>query len=58
MLNDHIIDLAMEVTFTHDGARVVAGDWTGEIRLWDVADGKLVAKLASNPPELAAAKTK
>jgi WD40 repeat protein len=50
-------DLAMEVTFTHDGARVVAGDWTGEIRLWDVADGKLVAKLVSNPPELAAAKT-
>ncbi|HEX7446773.1 MAG TPA: c-type cytochrome domain-containing protein [Pirellulales bacterium] len=45
-------DLAMEATFTHDGARVAAGDWTGEIRLWDVADGKLISKLLSNPPKL------
>lgn len=49
---DAFADLAMEATFTHDGARVAAGDWTGEIRLWDVADGKLVTKLLSNPPQL------
>ena len=35
-------DLGLKVTFTHDGKRVAAGDWTGEIRLWDVADGRLV----------------
>lgn len=45
-------DLAMEATFTHDGARAVGGDWSGEIRLWDVADGKLVAPLPANPPTL------
>ncbi len=45
-------DLAMEVAFTHDAARVVAGDWLGEVRLSDVADGKQVALLAPNPPTL------
>ncbi len=45
-------DLAMEVAFTHDGARVVAGDWLGEVRMSDAADGKQVAVLAPNPPTL------
>jgi len=47
-------DYALEVAFTHDDKRVVAGDWIGEVRLWDSApDGKLVATLAENPPTLA-----
>lgn len=46
-------DLALEAAFTHDGKRVVGGDWTGEIRLWEAADGKRVANLATNPPTLA-----
>jgi WD40 repeat protein len=45
-------DIATEVALTHDGARVVAGDWLGEVRLSDVADGKLVTPLAPNPPTL------
>jgi WD40 repeat protein len=45
-------DLGLKVTFTHDGKRVAAGDWTGEIRLWDAADGKRIANLAMNPPPL------
>jgi WD40 repeat protein len=45
-------DVAMRCVFTHDGARVVAGDWTGEIRVWNTADGKLLGKLAANPPTL------
>ncbi len=47
-------DLATEVAVTHDGARVVAGDWLGEVRLSAVADGKQVALLAANPPTLEA----
>lgn len=43
-------DLGLKVALTHDGKRVVAGDWTGEVHLWDTANGKLVAKLSSNPP--------
>lgn len=45
-------DLALEATFTHDGARAVGGDWSGEIRMWEVADGKRVAMLPMNPPTL------
>jgi WD40 repeat protein len=45
-------DIALEVAFTHDGARVVAGDWLGEVRMWDVAGGQQVAALTPNPPTL------
>ena len=33
-------DIALRTTFTHDGGRVAAGDWTGEVRLWNAADGR------------------
>ena len=33
--------------------RILAGDWLGEVRLWDAADGKPVATLPANPPTLA-----
>ncbi len=45
-------DVALRCVFSHDGGRVVAGDWTGEIRVWNTADGKLLGKLAANPPTL------
>ncbi len=45
-------DLALQAVFTHDGARVVAGDWSGEVRMCEAADGKLVAQLPTNPPTL------
>lgn len=45
-------DIALEATFTHDGARVLGGDWNGELRLWNAADGTLVANLPANPPTL------
>lgn len=39
----------MKVAITHDGSRVIAGDWSGEIRLWNAADGKRITLLPSNP---------
>ena len=45
-------DLATEVAITHDSGRVIAGDWLGEVRLWQAADAKPVAQLAANPPTL------
>jgi len=48
-------ELALKVAFTYDDARVVAGDWTGEIRMWDNADGKQVATLSANPAPTAEA---
>jgi hypothetical protein len=46
-------DVALRVAFSHDGSRVVAGDWTGQIRVWMAADGKSVGNLLANPPTTA-----
>ena len=45
-------DIALRAVFDHDGQRAIAGDWTGEVRVWTVADGKRAGALASNPPPL------
>ena len=47
-------DLALRVTVDHDCKRVIAGDWNGEIRMWNAADGKRVANLSLNPVNLSA----
>jgi hypothetical protein len=46
-------DIAVRTTFSHDGGRVVAGDWTGQILVWNTADGKRVGTLTANPPSVA-----
>jgi hypothetical protein len=46
-------DVALRGTFSHDGGRVVAGDWTGQIVVWNTADGKRLGQLSANPPTLA-----
>jgi hypothetical protein len=46
-------DVALRATFTHDGGRVVGGDWTGKLAVWSAADGKAVGALSANPPSLA-----
>jgi hypothetical protein len=45
-------DLAMEVAITHDAGRVIAGDWLGEVRMWNAADAAQVAHMPPNPPTL------
>src|SRR5439155_20180993 len=42
-------DLALRTVFSHDAARVIAGDWTGQVRVWTTADGKPVGTLLANP---------
>ncbi len=42
-------EFATRSDFTHDGTRVVAGDWSGEVRLSITADGKPAATLKANP---------
>jgi hypothetical protein len=39
---------------TLDGAmtQVIAGDWTGEVRVWNAADGAVLGSLSTNPPTL------
>ena len=43
----------LHAVFTHDGKRIVAADWSGQVRVYNVADGKEVGRLAPNPPTLA-----
>ena len=45
-------DLALEAVITHDESQVIAADWTGEIRVWDIKDGRRLANLAVNPAPL------
>ncbi len=42
-------ELVTRAVFTHDGGRVVAGDWSGEVRVSSAADGKPAATLKANP---------
>ncbi len=46
-------ELALRAVFSHDGKRVIGGDWNGDVRLWEAADGAPVATLKPNPPTLA-----
>jgi hypothetical protein len=50
---DAFPDVALRVAFSHDNARVIGGDWTGEIRVWNGADGKQLGNLLANPPTVA-----
>ena len=45
-------EIAMETRLSHDGSRIIAGDWSGEITVWQTSDGKKVGSLGGNPPEL------
>lgn len=45
-------DVAVRAAFTHDGGRVIAGDFQGDVRLLNAADGARLANLPLNPPTL------
>ena len=46
-------DLALRALLTHDGARVIGTDWTGQIRAWNSADGTSGGTITANPGTLA-----
>lgn len=41
------------VAFSHDGKRVFAADWTGNITVWDTASQKQVGTIDATPPSIA-----
>jgi len=47
---EEFADVAMQTAFA--GGKVIAGDWTGVLRVWRT-DGKRVGDLDANPPTLA-----
>lgn len=42
-------DIALHVAFAFDDSRVIAGDWTGQVKVWTAADAKLAGELTANP---------
>lgn len=45
-------DIALQVTHCDEMNRVIAGDWTGAVRVWNAADGKQFGELSTNPVTL------
>ncbi len=45
-------DIVMESRLSHDGSKIIAGDWTGKVGVWNSADGKLLGHLNTNPPTI------
>ena len=45
-------DLALQASYCDETNRTIAGDWTGEIRVWNAADGVRVGELLMNAPKL------
>ena len=46
-------DLAVCATFCDESNSAIAGDWSGEIRAWNAADGTRIGNVTANPPTLA-----
>jgi len=42
-------DIPLEIVFTHDAARAVAGDLQGEVRALQTDDGKVLGTITGNP---------
>lgn len=45
-------DLGMEVAFDSDADRILAGDLTGNIQVWNAKDGAVIGQLSTNPMSL------
>lgn len=50
----NLADLGLRVTFSETNGYVIAGDWTGTLKVWNAADGVEKAALVTNPQPLAA----
>ncbi|HET7720995.1 MAG TPA: WD40 repeat domain-containing protein, partial [Acidimicrobiales bacterium] len=44
-------DVALRAAFSHDNAKVYAGDWTGTLQAFNVADAKVLAQATTNPQD-------
>ena len=51
-------DQSTEAVFTHDDTAIIAGDYKGEVRVWDAKDGKRLGNLSANPASLASRLTR
>ena len=45
-------EIPVATCLTHDGKRIVVGDWNGEIKVFDTTDGKIIGNILGNPPSI------
>ncbi|MEC9009744.1 MAG: c-type cytochrome domain-containing protein [Planctomycetota bacterium] len=45
-------DLGLEVSYCDETKRVIAGDYSGVVRVYNAADGKVIGELSANPATL------
>ncbi len=45
-------DIALHATFDGEGKRIVAGDWSGSVRVFDAQTAKPVGDITANPPAM------
>lgn len=45
-------DVALRAEFTQDDQAIVASDFSGEVRLYELKEGKRIGQLAANPPSV------
>lgn len=50
---DAFTTMGTEAAVTFDGKRAIAGDLNGDVRVWNLEDGKLLSTLLANPPTIA-----
>jgi hypothetical protein len=46
-------DVGLRAAFSHDSAKVYAGDWTGNVQSFNIADAKLLVQATTNPQNIA-----
>src|SRR5262249_30888796 len=46
-------DVALRVASAHDNRTVIAGDLSGNLRVWSASDGKKLGEITTNPPTAA-----
>jgi hypothetical protein len=45
-------DIALHATFDGDGRRIIAGDWSGAIRVFDAQSARPIGEITADPPPL------
>ena len=45
-------DIPVTACLSHDGSRLIAADWVGNVRVFNSIDGKLLGPLLANPPAI------
>jgi len=47
-----VADIAMEVAFDAETNRILTGDWTGKVTIWNAEDATQLGQIDTNPPSV------